>query len=163
MSSEFPFLDQYPQDQQEFVLGQYRKLLGLFNEISATMHHQTEAAFANKLEGSEASGSGMHQGDAGSEAYDREFALNMLGKEVDSLKEVEQAIKRVESGTYGVCSMSGEAIPQMRLEAIPFARYTVTCQAKWEEEQKNKPQATHDDYGYNGFGEQSPTNSLDEE
>jgi len=163
MSTEFSFLETYPKNKQEFVAGQYRKLIDLFNQISETMHHQTEDALSNKLEGSEASGSGMHQGDAGSEAYDREFALNMLGKEVDSLKEIEQAIKRVENGKYGTCEMSGEEIPEMRLEAIPFARYTVQCQAKWEEEQKNNPAPKQDDYGFSGFGEQSPTNSLDED
>jgi len=163
MAQEFPFIDQYPVDKQEFVLAQYRNLIDLFNQISETMHHQTEDALSNKLEGSEASGSGMHQGDAGSEAYDREFALNMLGKEVDSLKEIEQAIKRVEKGSYGTCEMSGDEIPQLRLEALPFARYTVQCQEKWEEELKNKPKASREDYGYSGFGEQSSTNSLDEE
>jgi len=162
MSTEFPFLQSYPKAKQEFVLVQYRKLIDLFNQISETMHHQTEDALSNKLEGSEASGSGMHQGDAGSEAYDREFALNMLGKEVDSLKEIQHAIKRTEEGKYGTCEMSGEEIPEMRLEAIPFARYTVQCQAKWEEEQKNNPSVPQGDYGFSGFGEQSPTNSLDE-
>ena len=156
------FIDQYPKNKQEFILSQYRNLIDLFNELSETVHHQTEDALSNKLEGSEASGSGMHQGDAGSEAYDREFALNMLGKEVDTLKEIELAIKRVEEGKYGTCAMSGEEIPQMRLEAIPFAKYTVVCQAKWEEEQKNNPQIK-DDYGFSGFGEQSANNSLDSE
>ena len=163
MSTELSFIENYAKEKQAFVLSQYRKLIDLFNELSETMHHQTEDALSNKLEGSEASGSGMHQGDAGSEAYDREFALNMLGKEVDSLKEIEQAIKRVEEGKYGVCGMSGDDIPQMRLEAIPFTRYTVACQAQWEEEQKNKPAQKRDDYGYSGFGEQSSTNSLDED
>lgn len=163
MSSEFPFLEKYPKAKQDFVLTQYRKLVDLLNQISETMQHQTEDALSNKLEGSEASGSGMHQGDAGSEAYDREFALNMLGKEVDSLKEIQTAIERVEAGKYGTCEMSQEEIPAMRLEAIPFARYTVECQAKWEEEQKNNPSTAQQDYGYSGFGEQSPTNSLDED
>lgn len=162
MAAESPFIDKYSKDKQDFILGQYRKLIDLFNQVSQTMHHQTQDAFSNKLEGSEASGNGMHQGDAGSEAYDREFALNMLGKEVDSLKEIESAIKRVENGEYGTCAMSGEEIPQMRLEAIPFAKYTVTCQAKWEEEQKNNP-SKKKDYGFDGFGEQSATNSLDAE
>lgn len=161
MSAEFPFLEEYPKGKQDFILGQYRNLIDLFNQLSETMHHQTEDALSNKLEGSEASGSGMHQGDAGSEAYDREFALNMLGKEVDSLKEIQAAIQRVEEGKYGICEMSGEEIPEMRLEALPFAKFTVGCQAKWEEEQKNNP-AKKDDYGFSGFGEQSPTNSLDE-
>ncbi len=162
MLSESPFIEKYPKDNQDFILEQYRKLIDLFNQISQTMHHQTEDAFSNKLEGSAASGNGMHQGDAGSEAYDREFALNMLGKEVDSLKEIESAIKRIENGEYGTCAMSGERIPLMRLEAIPFAKYTVTCQAQWEEEEKNNT-SKRQDYGFDGFGEQSMTNSLDAE
>ncbi len=162
MSKELPFVTKYSKEKQPFVIEQYRKLIDLFNELSETMHHQTQDALSNKLEGSEASGSGMHQGDAGSEAYDREFALNMLGKEVDSLKEIEAAIKRVEQGTYGVCEMSGEDIPQLRLEAIPFTRRTVTCQQQWEEEQKNNP-VKREEYGYSGFGEQTSKNSLDAE
>ena len=162
MSSEFPFLEKYPKVKQGFILSQYRKLIDLFNEISETMHHQTEDALSNKLEGSEASGSGMHQGDAGSEAYDREFALKVLGREADSLKQIEQALKRVEEGKYGICEMSGDEIIEMRLEAMPFTKFTVECQEKWEEEQKNNPAPSQEDYEYSGFGEQSPTNSLDE-
>lgn len=163
MAEKADFINKYPKAKQNFIIGQYKKLVDLFNELSETVHHQTEDTLSNKLEGSEASGSGMHQGDAGSEAYDREFALNMLGKEVDSLKEIEHAIKNIEEGKYGVCEMSGEEIPEMRLEAIPFAKYTVECQAKWETEQKNNPKAGREEYGYSGFGEQSSTNSLDAE
>jgi len=163
MTSELPFLEKYPKAKQKFVLSQYRNLIDLFNQLSETMHHQTEDTLSNKLEGSEASGSGMHQGDAGSEAYDREFALNMLGKEADSLKQIEQAIKRAEEGKYGICEMSGEDIPEIRLEALPYTKFTVECQAKWEQEQKNAPTQPIDNYGYSGFGEQSSTNSLDGE
>jgi DnaK suppressor protein len=69
----------------------------------------------------------MHQADAGSDAYDRDFALNLLTQEQDALYEIEEALKRVDSGTYGICEMSGKPIPQARLEAIPFARFTVEC------------------------------------
>ena len=83
-------------------------------------------------DGMETGGGGMHTGDAGSDAYDRDFALNLLAKEQDALSEIEQAISRCEGGVYGICEMSGEKIPNERLEAIPFARYTVQCQAEWE-------------------------------
>jgi RNA polymerase-binding transcription factor DksA len=74
----------------------------------------------------------MHQADAGSDAYDRDFALSLLSQEQDALYEIEEALKRVDAGTYGVCEMSGEKIAQARLEALPFARYTVECQAQIE-------------------------------
>jgi DnaK suppressor protein len=82
--------------------------------------------------GGDASAFGMHQADAGSDAYDRDFALSLLSQEQDSLYEIDQALKRIEMGQYGVCEMSGKQIPKPRLEALPFTRYTVECQAEIE-------------------------------
>jgi RNA polymerase-binding transcription factor DksA len=78
----------------------------------------------------------MHQADAGSDAYDRDFALSLLSQEQDALYEIDQALKRIELGTYGVCEMSGKQIPRARLEAIPFARFTVECQSQLEKQNK---------------------------
>jgi RNA polymerase-binding transcription factor DksA len=86
----------------------------------------------SRAEGSEASAFGMHQADAGSDAYDRDFALSLLSQEQDALYEIEEALKRIELGTYGVCEMSGKPIAHARLEALPFARLTVECQAQLE-------------------------------
>jgi DnaK suppressor protein len=78
-----------------------------------------------------------NQADAGSDAYDRDFALNLLSQEQDALYEIEEALKRFDAGTYGICEMSGKPIPQARLEAIPFARFTVECQTQIEKRQKS--------------------------
>jgi RNA polymerase-binding transcription factor DksA len=78
----------------------------------------------------------MHQADAGSDAYDRDFALSLLSQEQDALDEIEEALKRVDAGTYGICEMSGKPIPHARLEAIPFARFTVECQTQIEKRKK---------------------------
>ncbi|MGD1978993.1 MAG: TraR/DksA C4-type zinc finger protein, partial [Akkermansiaceae bacterium] len=99
-------------------------------------------------EGSEASGSGMHQGDAGSDAYDRDFALNMLSKEANALGEIEEALQRLELGTYGICEESGEKIPQPRLEAMPFARLTVERQAAKERENSTRDFSSRE-FGFN--------------
>jgi len=90
----------------------------------------------SRAEGSEASAFGMHQADAGSDAYDRDFALSLLSQEQDALYEIDEALKRIEAGTYGICEMSGKAIPHARLEAIPFARCTVECQSQLEKQNK---------------------------
>ena len=90
----------------------------------------------SRAEGSEASAFGMHQADAGSDAYDRDFALSLLSQEQDALYEIDQALKRIELGTYGICEMSGKPIPHARLEAIPFARFTVECQSQLEKQNK---------------------------
>ncbi len=81
---------------------------------------------------------GMHQADAGSDAYEKDFALSLLSQEQDALYEIEEALKRIEAGTYGVCEMSGQPIPVNRLEAIPFARFTVDCQSRFEKENKGR-------------------------
>ena len=85
-------------------------------------------------EGADASAFGMHQADAGSDAYDRDFALNLLSQEQDALHEIEEALDRVDNGTYGICEGSGEPIPRLRLEAMPFARCTVEFQERLDEE-----------------------------
>ena len=78
----------------------------------------------------------MHQADAGSDAYDRDFALSLLSQEQDALYEIDEALKRIELGTYGICEMSAKPIPHARLEAIPFARFTVECQSQLEKQSK---------------------------
>ncbi len=84
----------------------------------------------------EVSAHGLHQADAGSDSYDRDFALNLLSQEQDALFEIDEALKRIARGTYGVCEMSEKNIPKARLEARPFARFTVECQS--EIERKNR-------------------------
>ena len=90
----------------------------------------------SRAEGSEASAFGMHQADAGSDAYDRDFALSLLSQEQDALYEIDEALKRIDLGTYGKCEMSGKPILRARLEAIPFARFTVECQSQLEKQNK---------------------------
>jgi RNA polymerase-binding transcription factor DksA len=102
-------------------------------------------AYLNSIEGvasetirnenGDASAFGMHQADAGSDAYDRDFALSLLGKEQDALYEINEALKRIETGTYGLCEGTGVTIPEERLEAMPFARFSVTYQEKLERSQ----------------------------
>ena len=116
-----------------FAKKQHQRLLDLRDGILDAMYGVTQDTLKN-TDSMETGGGGMHTGDAGSDAYDRDFALNLLAKEQDALSEIEQAIRRAENGVYGICEMSGQKIPKERLEAIPFARYTVECQVQWEKD-----------------------------
>jgi RNA polymerase-binding protein DksA len=107
-------------------------------ELRDAMVDAMDGVARDTLEGSEASAFGMHQADAGSDAYEKDFALSLLSQEQDALHEIEEAIKRIEAHVYGVCEMSGQPIPVARLEAIPFARFTVECQTRFEQENKGK-------------------------
>jgi DnaK suppressor protein len=119
-----------------FLRKQKSKLLQLRDSLLDSMMGVSRDTLRSRAEGSEASAFGMHQADAGSDAYDRDFALSLLSQEQDALYEIEEALKRVDAGTYGVCEMSGKAIPHARLEAIPFARFTVECQTQIEKQKK---------------------------
>ena len=119
-----------------FVKGQKDKLLQLRDAMVDSMAGVAQDTLRARAEGSEASAFGMHQADAGSDAYDRDFALSLLSQEQDALYEIDQALKRIELGTYGTCEMSGKPIPRARLEAIPFARFTVECQSQLEKQSK---------------------------
>jgi RNA polymerase-binding transcription factor DksA len=119
-----------------FVRQQKQKLLELRDAMVDSMAGVAQGTLRSRAEGSEASAFGMHQADAGSDAYDRDFALSLLSQEQDALYEIDQALKRIELGTYGKCEMSGKPIPRARLEAIPFARFTVECQSQLEKQNK---------------------------
>ena len=142
-----------------FIKKQQQKLLDLRDDLMEALHGVQSEAIKAASEGSDA-GNGQHQGDAGSDSYDRDLALSMLAKEKDALQEVEAALTRILEGTYGLDEMDGEKIPQERLEVLPFARLTIQNQTKWEAEQRTR--GVHPgDYGFGAFGESSKSVSLD--
>lgn len=56
-------------------------------------------------------------------SYDREKWFALSESERDTLRQIDEALERIETGTYGICEHSGLPIPTARLEAIPWARY----------------------------------------
>ncbi len=144
-----------------FVKKQRQRLLDLQDQLMDAMYGVQQEALRNGPSGNEASGSGMHQGDAGSDAYDRDFALNLLSKEQDALQEIQAALERIVAGVYGICGISGKKIPQARLEAIPFARLTVECQSQWEQENPHRKFRSSDATGFAAGAASTPAVSLD--
>lgn len=76
----------------------------------------------------------LHMADSGTDNFDRDFALSLLSSDQDAVYEIEEALKRIERGSYGVCELTGKPIPKARLEAIPWTRFTVEAQAQLEKE-----------------------------
>jgi len=117
-----------------FLKTQRQKLLDLRDTLLDQMSGVARDSLGSK-EGGDSSAFGMHQADAGSDSYDRDFALSILSQEQNALYEIDEAILRIDAGEYGICQGSGEAIPIARLEAMPFARCTVDYQEKLDLEQ----------------------------
>jgi len=82
----------------------------------------------------EMAGYSLHMADSGTDNFDRDFALSLLSSDQDAIYEIEEALKRIEKDTYGVCELTGKNIPKARLEAIPWTRFTVQAQAQLERE-----------------------------
>jgi RNA polymerase-binding transcription factor DksA len=76
----------------------------------------------------------LHMADSGTDNFDRDFALSLLSADQDAVYEIEEALKRIEKGTYGICELTGKQIPKTRLDAIPWTRFTVEAQAQLERE-----------------------------
>lgn len=80
--------------------------------------------------------------DAGTDNFDRDFALSLLSSEQEALNEIEAAIQRIYRGTYGVCEVTGKTIDAERLEAVPFTRFSLEGQRQHEMNARKKVQRT---------------------
>ena len=74
----------------------------------------------------------LHMGDAGTDEFDRDFALSMLSSDQNALYEIEEALNRLRNGSYGVCEITGQPIEPERLAAIPWTRFSAEAQRELE-------------------------------
>jgi len=102
-----------------------RRLLALKRRLGADLTAlEAEALHAT---GGEASGGlsdvPTHPADLGTDAYEEEIDLSLLEKKDQILDEINDALERIEQGTFGRCEECGQEIPRERLQALPYARY----------------------------------------
>jgi RNA polymerase-binding transcription factor DksA len=104
----------------------YNRLLELREQLLRQMNGLA------KESAQEMAGYSLHMADSGTDNFDRDFALSLLSSDQDAVYEIEEALKRIEKNTYGICELTGKPIPKARLEAIPWTRFTVAAQAQLE-------------------------------
>jgi DnaK suppressor protein len=75
-------------------------------------------------------------GDQANTAYTREFFFELGNGDRRMLRDVVSALGKIDDGSFGSCERCGEDIAEKRLEALPFARYCITCQRLAEEEER---------------------------
>jgi len=73
-----------------------------------------------------------HMADHGSDNFDQDLTLGLVESELRELAEIDGALARIDDGTYGICLGTGAPIGTARLEAIPWARYSVEFQRRVE-------------------------------
>ena len=76
--------------------------------------------------------------DVGSDAYDQDLKLGMAASERKRIRDIEDALVRIKKKTYGVCHHTGCKIPDARLHAKPWAKYTKEAAEKIERRTRNK-------------------------
>lgn len=97
-----------------------REILGNVSEIEG------EALKKSRLDASgDLSSMPIHMADLGTDNFEQEFSLELMDSERRLLTEIEDALNRIETGTYGICEGTGKPITKARLEAQPWARYSV--------------------------------------
>ncbi|MEI6106790.1 MAG: TraR/DksA C4-type zinc finger protein [Opitutae bacterium] len=112
----------------------YRLLLELRNHVLVQLGEHTEETLlkSSKDDSGDLSGYGQHMADAGTDTFDRDFALSLVSSEQEALSEIEAAIKRVHAGTYGICESTQKPISRDRLLAVPFTRYSTEAKKQVE-------------------------------
>ncbi len=83
---------------------------------------------------SHGAGYANHVADAADEDYTRSFNLSLASNKQEILKEIDEALDKIEAGTYGLCENCGGKIPLKRLRAKHSARYCLKCVQEMEEE-----------------------------
>ncbi|MBX3389581.1 MAG: TraR/DksA C4-type zinc finger protein [Phycisphaeraceae bacterium] len=81
----------------------------------------------------------QHIAEQGSDTFDQSLALDLAAADRKLIKEIEDALKRIEEGTYGVCELTGKPIKADRLEELPWARYSIEAARMLERQQMTRP------------------------
>ncbi len=123
-----------PEDLQHFekrLLAERAKIMREMGHLESTILKVNPRDSAGEL-----SGYSFHMADAGTDSMEREKAFDIASKEGRLLMEIDDALRRLYGGTYGVCEVSGKPISRARLEALPWARLSLEEQEKLEKEQR---------------------------
>ena len=102
---------------RELLLDKRRELVG-------DMSHMEREALRS-ASGTNLSNLPMHMADMGTDNYEQEFTLGLVEKERVLLREINQALAKIQDGSYGMCEGTGKPINKIRLEAQPWARFSI--------------------------------------
>ncbi len=112
------------------IKGEWQKYYNRLLELREQLLNQMNGLAKESAQ--EMPGYSLHMADSGTDNFDRDFALSLLSADQDAVYEIEEALKRIEKKTFGICELTGKTIPRARLEAIPWTRFTVEAQGQLE-------------------------------
>lgn len=112
----------------------YKLLVDLRRSLTEGIERHSEETLKRSVkdDAGDLSAYGQHMADAGTDTFDRDFALSLVSNEQDALSEIDAAIKRIFDGTYGICEITAKPISKERLLAVPFTRHSAEAQKQIE-------------------------------
>jgi len=116
-------------------LNEFKKIvLKRKEDVLDDIKHITEDTLkkSQKEASGDISGYAYHMADVATDNYDREFSLGLASNERKVIYELDDALKKIEDGTFGICEDCKSLIAKIRLKAVPGARLCVKCQEKRE-------------------------------
>lgn len=116
---------------KEDLINLKEDILNHMRELSQGTLMQTQKDMSGDM-----SGYSLHMADVASDNYERDFNLNLVSNDRETLLEIEEALKRIDEGIYGSCLMCGKPIKINRLKAIPYAKYDIDCKEKLERDKR---------------------------
>lgn len=103
------------------------RLLALRARLRGDMNYLSQAALSGAESGEGSGKMPIHMAEVGSENYAKEFALNLMANDGQTMESIESALERIEDGVYGACTECGKSIKKSRLNAIPYTAMCIDC------------------------------------
>ena len=119
-------------------LKQFRQLLivertKLTDEIKSIAH---DASTSPRDASGDLSAYTIHMADMAADTYERELSMNIVSSEQEILYQIDDALKRLDDGSFGICQQCNQAIALSRLRAVPYASLCIECQRSKERKSK---------------------------
>ncbi|MFL2998698.1 MAG: TraR/DksA family transcriptional regulator [Candidatus Neomarinimicrobiota bacterium] len=102
-----------------------QKISDDMNDLKDTMETKSSSSA-----GSQESVYSVHMAEAGTDSYEREKGFQLMNRESDYYKSLTKALERIEDGSFGVCTVCGELIPEERMMEVPNTTKRVQCKEK---------------------------------
>ncbi|WP_347275406.1 TraR/DksA C4-type zinc finger protein [Candidatus Kuenenia sp.] len=113
----------------------YKKLLLSLREklVGKVDYMQEEALKKSRQDASgDLSNVPIHMADVGTDNYERELMIELIQNGEDSVRNIDDALERIEEGTFGICEACEKKINRERLKAVPYASLCINCQREEE-------------------------------
>ena len=78
----------------------------------------------------------VHMADMAADTYEREMSMNIVSSEQEVLYQIDDALKRIDDGSFGICQQCNKPIVMSRLKAVPYASMCIACQRVKEQKSK---------------------------